>query len=362
MGQDGGMGIRIYRLVYAGIWLVFLSLPVAYALRPETPSGWRITALVTTAAFILLYLWIFWRSRDTHEVTADARWTVAAVVVLGLLAAASVPAAGYAALSFVPFLSAVLVFTLPLRSGLLSGTLVWLVACLLSLPFADTLWPVFGTGMGVLFIVVIRLADNFEQRQLDAEEELRRAAERDSIARDVHDVLGHSLTVLSIRAQLARRLIDHDPAQAREEVDRIDSLARESLAQVRSTVNRLRTPRLVTELEAVREALTAAGITAEVIGDAAPDSRHAELFAWALRETVTNVVRHSQASRCVIQVGPDQLRVQDDGVGLACAGGPEGHGLRGLRERAAVGGATLHIGPAADGAERPGTVVEVSLR
>lgn len=356
------MGIRIYRLVYAGIWLVFLSIPVAFALRPEVPSGWRLTALVATAAFIAFYLWIFWHSRDAHEITAGGGRTVVAVVVLGLLAAAAVPAAGHAAVSYAPFLTAVLVFTLPLRAGLLSGTLLWVAAALASLPFAETIWPVLGTGMGVLFIVVIRLADSFENRQLIAEEELRRAAERDAIARDVHDVLGHSLTVLSIRAQLAARLIDQDPVQAREEVERIDSLARGSLAQVRSTVTRLRTPRLGAELEAAREALTAAEITTEVVADAAPSDQHAELFAWALRETVTNVVRHSQASRCVIRVGTEQLHVQDDGVGLPSAGASEGHGLRGLRERAAVSGATVHLGPADDGAARPGTVVEVSLR
>lgn len=361
MGQGGGAGIRIYRLIYAGIWLVFLGLPVAYALRPEVSDVWRITALAATLAFILLYLWIFWCSPDAPDEDRGPGRTVVAVVVLGLLAAAAVPAAGYAALSFAPFLAAVLVFTLPLRSGLISGTLVWLMASLLSLPFAENLWPVLGTGMGVLFIVVIRLADSVEQRQLDAEQELRRAAERDAIARDVHDVLGHSLTVLSIRAQLAARLIEQDAAQAREEVERIDTLARESLAQVRATVARLRTPRFGSELDAAREALAAAGISAEVSEEGRPDSTHAELFAWTLREAVTNVVRHAEATRCRIRVEPHRLRVEDDGVGLPSWADGAGQGLRGLRERAADAGAVLHLEGAEATPGRPGTRVEVVL-
>ncbi|MGQ7787172.1 sensor histidine kinase [Nesterenkonia sp. K-15-9-6] len=365
MRQDGAVGIRIYRLLYAGIWLVFLSLPVAYAFDPEVSPGARFLTLGATATFIAIYLAHFWRDPQTVESPAGVRRTVLIVIVLGLLAVAAIPGAGYTAISFAPFLTASLVFALPVRPGVLSGIAVWVLAALACLPFAVSLWPILGTGLGVLFIVLIRLADSMEHRQQAAEEELRRAAERDAIARDVHDVLGHSLTVLSIRAQLAARLIDRDPEQAREEVQRIDALARESLGQVRSTVSRLRTPRLEAELDSAREALAAAGITAEVTAEGQPDSAHAELFAWALREAVTNVVRHAEATRCRIRVQPQRLQVEDDGVGLpgdaegTVAG--QGQGLRGLKERATGAGADLQLRESGIRPDRPGTVVEVVL-
>ncbi|MBB3051658.1 two-component system sensor histidine kinase DesK [Prauserella isguenensis] len=353
------MGIRIYRLLYAGVWLVFLAVPVTSAVTADVPGGLQVLAVAATACFAVLYLELFWQDVEGDEAPHGGHRFAGRMAVLVVLAGLAVPAAGYTAVTYACFLTAALVFTLPLRSGLVGGVAVWVAACLLALPFAETPWPLFGTGLGVLFIVVIRLADHFEHRQLDAREELRHAAQRDAIARDVHDVLGHSLTVLSIRAQLARKMIDLDPERAREEIDRIDSLARESLGQVRSTVARLRTPLLASELETAREALAAAGITADVDVHTVEDGE-AELFAWALREAVTNVVRHSGASTCRVSVRPGMLRVEDDGVGT-CDGTAfaAGSGLRGLRERAATAGARLTVSARSDDHERPGTVLEV---
>ncbi|MBB3664630.1 two-component system sensor histidine kinase DesK [Prauserella sediminis] len=352
------MGMRIFRLLYAGVWLVFLAIPVTSIATSEATGGLRLLALAATACFVVVYLGVFWHDAEDGNAAQVRRRIIVRIVVLAILAAATVPAAGYTAVTFATFLTAALVFSLPLRSGLVSGVAVWAAACVIALPFADTWWPTFGTGLGVVFIVVIRLADHHEHRQLDTEEELRHAAQRDAIARDVHDVLGHSLTVLSIRAQLARRMIDIDPERAREEIDRIDSLARESLGQVRSTVARLRTPLLASEAETAREVLAAAGITADVDVHAV-EGADAELFAWALREAVTNVVRHSQASTCRVSVRPGRLRVEDDGVGTGDETRGGGSGLRGLRERASTAGAWLTLSSRCDDDERPGTVLEV---
>ncbi|OLT43197.1 hypothetical protein BJF85_03950 [Saccharomonospora sp. CUA-673] len=360
--QDEAMGIRIYRLLYAGVWLVFLAVPVIVAVRADVPVVLRVVALVATVCFVAVYLAAFW---DEDDGPRPGRRAALRALVLAVLAAATLPATGYTGITYASFITAIVVFTLPVRAGLISGVTVWATAALVSLPFAEHPGPILGTGLGVLFIVVIRLAENFEHRQHHAEQELRQAAERDAIARDVHDVLGHSLTVLSIRAQLARRLIDLEPERAREEVDRIDALARESLAQVRSTVARLRTPHLASEVETAREALAAAGISADVEVRSVDDT-DAELFAWALREAVTNVVRHAQASTCRVRVEPGRLRVEDDGVGGVGGVGGElvsdgaGSGLRGLRERASKAGARLAVSERDAGAERPGTVLEVS--
>lgn len=352
------MGMRIYRLLYAGVWLVFLAIPVTFAVDAEVTVWLRVLAVAATACFVVVYLAVFWRN---SEEGGPAWWrrVGSRLAVLALLAGVTVPAAGYTAVTFACFLAAVLVFTLPPRTGLISGVAVWASACLIALPFAETLWPTFGTGLGVLFIVVVRLAESFEHRQLDAEEELRHAAQRDAIARDVHDVLGHSLTVLSVRAQLARRMMDMDPERAREEIDHIDALARESLGQVRSTVARLRTPHLSSEVTTAKDALAAAGIAADVEVHAV-EEQEAELFAWALREAVTNVVRHSRASTCRVSVRPGRLRVEDDGVGVSGAPHGPGAGLRGLRERASTAGARVTLSTGCEDTERPGTVLEVS--
>jgi two-component system sensor histidine kinase DesK len=149
--------------------------------------------------------------------------------------------------------------------------------------------------------------------------------------------------------------MDVDPARARAEVEQIHDLSRQALAEVRTTVGGLRVARLVDEVEAARTVLGDAGITADLPGDLdVVDPRHRIVLAWALREAVTNVVRHSGATRCSVTLGPDRLRVEDDGSGVH---GREGNGIRGLRERVTAAGGTLTLRPGETG----GTVLEVRL-
>ena len=174
------------------------------------------------------------------------------------------------------------------------------------------------------------------------------------MARDVHDVLGHSLTALSVKAELAARLIDVDPVRAKEELESIQATARQALAEVRATVGGLRAGNLEAELTAAPRVLADAGVTTEVVGTVAEtDPRHRALLAWVLRESVTNVVRHAQARSVVIELGARGIAITDDGAGCA---GAEGNGLRGMRERVAGAGGTLEVLRAA-----PGTRVEVGL-
>src|SRR5699024_7032205 len=181
-----------------------------------------------------------------------------------------------------------------------------------------------------LFVGLIRWISD---RQ-DSEDALRRqldlAAERERVARDVHDVLGHSLTVVTVKAELAERLLDADPDAARSELAEIRSLTRDALDDVRATVAGLRVVRLADEREAARTALAGAGIEADVPTDPSPiDPRRRIVIAWVLREAVTNVVRHSSATRCDVRLGTSSLTVTDDGVGPGTAA--EARGLRGAR-------------------------------
>jgi two-component system sensor histidine kinase DesK len=168
--------------------------------------------------------------------------------------------------------------------------------------------------------------------------------ERLRIARDLHDLLGHSLTTVTVKAALATRLFDQDPVRARAEIGEVERLARESLADVRAAVAGFRDVRLGTELATAREVLAAAGIEADLphVVDDVP-TELGGLFGWVVREGVTNVVRHSRASRVTITLHTRAIEVVDNGRG--CAGGDPGHGLAGLAERAAALGGHLVAGP-----------------
>ena len=180
------------------------------------------------------------------------------------------------------------------------------------------------------------------------------------MARDMHDILGHSLTVIALKSELATRLVDVAPDQARAELDEVQSLARSALADVRSTVNSYRELSLAGELARATGVLTSAGIRADLpLTVEAVDPELRELFAWVVREGVTNVVRHAHASHCKVELTSDSIEVTDDGIGLDSAGAGDGHGLEGLRQRCQDNGADLTIEAPSGGS---GTVLRASAR
>ncbi len=179
------------------------------------------------------------------------------------------------------------------------------------------------------------------QAQLEA---LAVERERNRLGRDLHDILGHSLTVITVKAELAGRLLDVDPARARTEIAEVEELARGALADVRATAAGFRGVNVSGELAAARSALDAAGIAADLPSstDVVPADRR-ELAGWVVREGVTNVVRHSGATLCRIVFRPREIEVADDGVGPAAAAASSS-GLAGLRERVESSGARMSVG------------------
>jgi len=184
--------------------------------------------------------------------------------------------------------------------------------------------------------------------------------ERNRIARDLHDTIGHSLSVIALKSELARRVLPTEPARAAEEIADVERVAREALASVRETVQGYRTPSLALELAAARSALATAGIsgTVEPAPEGLPSAVDAVL-GWAVREGVTNVLRHSDATRASIRVVADgdsrAVEVVDDGTAGAAGGAGDpaapvrrGTGLDGLRERAATLGGAVEAGPLPD--------------
>lgn len=179
------------------------------------------------------------------------------------------------------------------------------------------------------------------------------AEERARIARDLHDTLGHSLSVIALKSELARRVVRQDPDRAEAEIGDVERTAREALASVRDTVTGYRQPTLAMELAGAREALRVAGIDGRV--EPAPEDlpRHVDaLLGWAVREGVTNVLRHSEARRATIRVlaedGRRGVEIVDDGRGDGDEVAAEGNGLAGLRERAS------RLGGAIEAARLPG--------
>jgi two-component system, NarL family, sensor histidine kinase DesK len=172
-------------------------------------------------------------------------------------------------------------------------------------------------------------------------EHLAKVAERERIARDLHDVLGHTLSVIILKSELAGKLIDRDPDRAKAEIRDVEQTSRAALAEVRSTIRGYRGYSLDAEFKQAKAALETAGVTvtsesAEVALTPAQES----VAALVVREAVTNVVRHAHARNCVLRVAPLNgnclLEIQDDGRGGFEV---EGNGLRGMRERIeALGG------------------------
>ncbi len=333
--------------VVAAIWLVFLAYPVTETFQTDASAPATGLTLALIAAYAVIYLlgWSVWRA---HALTI---W-----FAMGLLALGTVPVIGIEAIGLTPYLGAYSALLVP-APWWKATTVVSALLPTLSLIGGDfpaffflLVWPIIG------FCAAMRVFSQLEEQSEDARSELALVAERDRVARDVHDVLGHSLTALSIKAELAARLIDVDPDRARAELQSIQETARQALAEVRSTVGGLRAANLEAELAAAPRVLADAGIETRLVGTLADtDPRHRTLLAWVLRESVTNVVRHARASVVSIELSPTGVVVADDGVGLAANDGHDGNGLRGMRERVSAAGGTLHLSGG------PGTRVEVVL-
>lgn len=338
------------------VWLVFLSFPLVAVWDSGASVPIRILLTTMIVAFAVIYMWGLKRLYANPPCSQRSAWAIFAV--LAVLTVLTAPVISFNALGLAFFLISYSIFAFPWRHN------IPIVATLLAVMFASG--PLSGAGTTWMFMGLIglgvtaaaagsRIASERGEAYEQARRSLAQVRERERVARDVHDVLGHTLTVISAKSELAERLLDSDPDRARAELHDIHRLARESIAEVRSTVGGLRSRQLVDEVDAARSALDAAGISHQIdmnVLDVDPGLR--AMFAWVLREGITNVIRHSRAETCTVTASQSELSVSDDGVGYA---GKPGHGLRGLTERVAEAGGTLTIEPRPDG----GTVLTVRM-
>ena len=235
---------------------------------------------------------------------------------------------------------------------------------------AGDIWSAwYGPALaGVIVAIIYRFIQAVAELRSTREELARAAvdAERLRFARDLHDLLGHTLSVMVVKAQVARKLAARDPELAAQQALDIEEIGREALTEVRQTVAGYRGRGLARELEAARTALAGAGLTVAVRQDGPPVPAGADaLLGWVVREGVTNVIRHSGGHECQVEVRNDggcaTVTIRDDGTGEPAAGAlpSGGHGLDGLRERLAADGGTLIAGPEPGGGFRLTATVPV---
>ena len=350
---------RMWQL-FVGAWLFFLFAAVGSELRTHFTVGRLLALGLWTAVFVAVWLWLMLRNpfRAAEPEPAERQLQIGLIIALFALVT-------YFNLVYGPGLSWLFIYvqfaigiTLPTRTAVQAIILVTLAAAAMDVAtgrWSDALDQVPGVAVyGFIMIIVRRLVVTV--RELDeAREEIAHlaafeavAAERLRFARDLHDLLGHSLSLITLKSELAGRLLPADPDRAATEIADVERVARQSLREVREAVAGYRQPGLNAELDAARELLAAAGIDANIdaTADLLPPAIDGVL-AWTVREGVTNVIRHSRARHCEIRITRDdgtiRAEVTDDGPGGLAALPPEtsGSGLSGLSERIAEQGGHL---------------------
>ena len=319
-------------------WLIYLSFYLVWAVaRSTTPLLWAVN-IAGLIAFLLLYFRAFW-VRGSHMVGIAF-----AIVGLGVVLIPVNPGANAFFIYGAAFLGDATRPRLAVR---------WLLLIVLILAVEAWLVPLHWVAWlpGIVFSLIIGGTNiHFgELRRKDAallaaQKEAQRhaaAAERERIARDLHDLLGHTLSVIVIKSELASKLADRDPQRAAAEIRDVEQISRQALKEVREAIHGYRGERMEQEIENGRKALAAAGVTLEAqLAPLGMEPAAEQALALAVREALTNVLRHARARRCDVRVerSDDAVRVvvQDDGIG---GREEEGAGLSGMRTRlAALGG------------------------
>ena len=340
------------------LWLAYLAFVfIEPFLSGATPGVWAWT-LASVAAFLVLYAGVF---TVGYENEAIAR---VLVVAMGALALALLPV-NSGAITYAIYSAAIVGFVVPPRSALayVGGLFLLQAAAAAWLHPRMEVWIwtqlAFIPLVGISNIAIARdqRRNLLLRRAQEHAEQMAVVAERERIARDLHDLLGHTLSVIALKSELASRLADIDPQRAAVEIRDVERVSRETLAEVRAAVEGYRGRGLAGELQNARRALDAAGIRVDAdVSNVPLPPRQETVLALALREAVTNIVRHSGATACRISLsarsGAAIFLVADDGRGGDVR---EGHGLSGMRERVGAVGGTITL----DGG--PGFLVRITL-
>jgi len=362
------------------VWLPFLIPPIVGLFQVHTPLPRLIVTLAGIALFAGIYVRATWQNvQERFGMLPVGQTQLIKELPLLLLVVLSVVLALLGSINGNTLLEP-FIYTSAYIAGRLSVVRAALVLLVLALLAVAVGWLTHLTryeiGQGVVYVVVVGAVTmsmvrfNQTSRELrSAREEIARLAvtnERLRIARDLHDLLGHNLSLIALKSELARRLLTVAPERAATEISDIETVARTTLQEVREAVASYRQPTLASELQGAQEILAAAGIAYRYEGDAEiiatlPASIEAAL-SWVVREGVTNVIRHSRAHHCTIRLNRSsntvRVEVIDDGSGVpltvtstgSLTG--SGNGLRGLSERVSALGGSCEVGPRKEGGFR----------
>jgi two-component system, NarL family, sensor histidine kinase DesK len=341
-------------------WLCFLPIfyiePVYRSLHGTASAGYWTAVLLGTVVFLYTYFRVHW-AHGRELVALIGVQLALGVIYAPLNSGASVfiiYAACFAGQIESQRVAVRALFAIPLVSALTA----WVVG----VPLHFWLTSVFMAPLFGAVLLHFAQAQRASQRLIRAQEEiehLAKVAERERIARDLHDVLGHTLSLVVLKAELAGKLMTRDPERARREIGDVEHVARTALQDVRNTIRGYRAE-VDNEMEHARSLLHAAGIgCAASVRAVIAEPVIEESIALALREATTNVVRHAHATRCTITIDAVAdayiLEVADDGCGITAA---EGSGLLGMRERVSALRGTVEW---SSDPQRGGTLLRVRL-
>ena len=330
--QDRDLGWTPYA------WLVYLAFFAAAPFAMGSPGRTQVLTAAGAVAILPVYFWGYW------QLGRRVLLVVAIFVLFGTFFAKMNPAASVFITYAACFLGQAGEPPIGFRYLGILLAVVGLESWILNLP------PEYWTPALIFSALLGSVAIHYAQRRRlairllaarEQSEHLAKIAERERIARDLHDLLGHTLSVIVLKSELASRLTATDPARAANEIRDVERISRDALAQVRIAVRGYRSAGFESELRQAREALQAAGVEVQTAVQPAPLSPTQEsVFALALREAVTNVVRHAHATVCRLSLRQDgafcELEISDNGRGGSLEAG---NGLCGMRERVeALGG------------------------
>ncbi|MGW7209710.1 sensor histidine kinase [Streptomyces sp. NPDC054837] len=371
-------------------WLLLGMGAFSNVFQAGTPQPWL--GALGLLAFNSLYIYVVFRAFVKEK--REARSTRVALVLMGVVTCALAIGYGGNWLYFFPLLG--LATGAVTRGPWLGRTGLGLTALAVAVSAVQDGWDAVNIGYATFLstmvtAAILSLSEAVRELRAAREELARRAVEKERLrfSRDLHDLLGHTLSVIVVKSEAARRLALRDMDAALAQITDIESVGRQALTEIREAVTGYREGSLSTELDRARSALEAASIEPVVRHSGPPLTADTEtLLSWVVREAVTNAVRHSGASRCEIAVEGTaervRLRVVDDGRGPVDAGGAvsgagsvsgvsavsgvgamgsAGTGLKGLSERLAAVGGRLEAGPGPRGgfvvtAELPVEVLE----
>ena len=323
------------------LWVLYLGFFFIQPVMDHVSLKMWLLNLLGAVVFLFLYFGLFALANPR------ALAHIAGMVLLGLLYQ---PING-GACTFFYFAAAMVPFCVESQAAAFIGLFViGAIAAIEGLFLHIHGWQLFYSA---LFPLIIGAGNTFfaERNRMnrklrkanDEIEHLAKVAERERIARDLHDVLGHTLSVIILKSELAGKLMDRDPQRAGHEIREVEQISRQALSEVRDTIRGYRSQGLEAELARAKSTLETAGVavkceTARVALPALQES----VLSMAVREAVTNVVRHAQARTCTLRLeqrnGSCHLAIEDDGRG---GFQNEGNGLRGMRERVEMLGGTL---------------------